>query len=402
MGFENVLILDLLNQISGANAELFTIRMHCMVDDIEAFVGYVDYVCADQISRLELLSMARELKLEVERCNIWYLDAHSASKSLKEISSDLDALTMANYVDSSREICVCIKNTRMNVVHQGATGGNTYRQNTTNAVEIEDSQEDSEVPEEDDLEGILILGNSKEKNMEEEVHIHDSEYSYGGGSEDDCRDDGHNSHDSAIVEGEAPQVDFDDELFSDHGDSGELYSCSSTDSEELMPCRPKYSEFNEEINMGDPQFKIGMKFRDFKQFKDAVKNYGIKNIFVMNFRPNDSRRCKATCARGCPFYLWASLMERGSTTVQIKSGFMKHECAKEHKNRHVSAPWIARKYREQFRADPAWKLSGIIQAVRLNQSVEISRLTAFRAKSIALRLVFLIIVIYGANHVLIL
>ncbi|XP_039130803.1 uncharacterized protein LOC120267169 [Dioscorea cayenensis subsp. rotundata] len=137
--------------------------------------------------------------------------------------------------------------------------------------------------------------------------------------------------------------------------------------------------------MGDPQLQIGMKFRDFDQFKAAVRNYGIKNRYVMNFRPNDSTRCKAICTRGCPFYLWASLMTRGVSTVQIKSGHLKHECAKEHKNRHVNAMWIARKYMEQLRADPSWKLSGIMQAVKLNQNVEISRLTAYRAKSIALR-----------------
>ncbi|XP_039130869.1 uncharacterized protein LOC120267252 [Dioscorea cayenensis subsp. rotundata] len=153
----------------------------------------------------------------------------------------------------------------------------------------------------------------------------------------------------------------------------------------MLPARPKYAEFNEAIDMKNPHFKIGMKFRDFKQFKEAVKNYGVKNRYVMNFRPNTKTRCKAYCSKGCPFYLWASPMVRDGATVQIKSGVLKHECGKEHKNRHASAKWIAKTYMEQFRADPSWKLAGIIQAVKTNQQVEITRLTAYRAKNIALR-----------------
>ena len=171
---------------------------------------------------------------------------------------------------------------------------------------------------------------------------------------------------------------------SDYRGSDELNSCSSTDEDELVFNKPKYSEFNKECDMKDPQFKIGMKFRSFKQFKEVVKNYGIKNRYVMNFKPNSKKRCKAFCRKGCTFYLWASPMMKDGSTVQIESGNLKHECAKDHNNRYVNADWIARTYLEQFRVDPAWKISGIIQAVKTNQEVNISRLKAYRAKCIAL------------------
>ena len=54
-------------------------------------------------------------------------------------------------------------------------------------------------------------------------------------------------------------------------------------------------------------------------------------------------------------------------------------------NKHVNVDWIARNYLEQFRADPSWKIAGIIQAVKSNQEVDISRLKAYRAKCIAHR-----------------
>ena len=100
---------------------------------------------------------------------------------------------------------------------------------------------------------------------------------------------------------------------------------------------PKYEEFSGEIDMKDPQFKIGMKFRSFKQFREAVRNYGIKHKDVMNFRPSNSKKCKAICKKGCPFYLWASPIVKDKNTVQIKLGYRKHECVRDHNIRHMNA-----------------------------------------------------------------
>lgn len=38
---------------------------------------------------------------------------------------------------------------------------------------------------------------------------------------------------------------------------------------------PKYAEFNEEVDMKNPIFKIRIKFRSFKQFNETVESYGI-------------------------------------------------------------------------------------------------------------------------------
>ena len=70
--------------------------------------GYIDYYCADQISKLELISMAKEFKLKVEGCSIWWLDITSGEKGYKEVKSDVDTLSMTLSVGSSREICLCV------------------------------------------------------------------------------------------------------------------------------------------------------------------------------------------------------------------------------------------------------------------------------------------------------
>lgn len=80
-------------------------------------------------------------------------------------------------------------------------------------------------------------------------------------------------------------------------------------------------------------------------------------------------------------------MVKDSSTIQIKSGHLQHECVREHNNRHVNAEWIAREYLEQFRVDPGWKIVGIIQAVMTNQKVDISKFKPYKVKCIAIRLV---------------
>lgn len=352
--------------------------MHYIVGGIEGLAGYVDYCCADQISRLELIYMAREFNLEVEGCSLWWLDVTSGHKGLKEIQTNLDALSMALSVGSSKEIIVYIKINSRGHAH----GVGPSSEKGKNILEDEDQEEGEELDEENtDVEGELLGRDVRGKKDADDSYFHDSDYTFS-----DSEHDGNDTSDrSKVIVSVGPTMADDEDVETDYAGSEELHSCSSTDEDDLAPTKPRYSEFNEDFDMKNPEFRIGMKFRSFAQFKEAVRNYGIKNRYVMNFRPNSKTRCKAFCKKGCPFYLWASPMVKDSSTIQIKSGKLQHECARDHHNRHVNAEWIAKTYLEQFRADPSWKIPGIVQAVKTNQQVDISRLKAYRAKSKALR-----------------
>ena len=118
-----------------------------------------------------------------------------------------------------------------------------------------------------------------------------------------------------VANGEPPTLADENKVKPDYAGSDEINSRFLTNEDELAHDRPKYSKFNKEFDMNNPQFKIGMKFRSFKQFKETVKNYGIRNRYVMNFKSNSKKRCKAFCKRGCPFYLWASPMVKDKNIV---------------------------------------------------------------------------------------
>lgn len=57
----------------------------------------------------------------------------------------------------------------------------------------------------------------------------------------------------------------------------------------------------------------------------------------------------------------------------------------DHNNRPSNLDQVTKANLEQFRVGLAWKIAGIIQVVKTNQEVGISRLKARRAKCTALR-----------------
>lgn len=52
-----------------------------------------------------------------------------------------------------------------------------------------------------------------------------------------------------VVSGEPPNAGCQAYIDSDYVGSEELQSCSSTDEDEFIPSKPKYSEFHEECDM---------------------------------------------------------------------------------------------------------------------------------------------------------
>lgn len=60
-----------------------------MLSDIKRIERYVDYCCANQMSRIRLISMAKEFRVQVDDCHVWWLDLRSERKGVKEIKTNL-------------------------------------------------------------------------------------------------------------------------------------------------------------------------------------------------------------------------------------------------------------------------------------------------------------------------
>ncbi|XP_050211836.1 uncharacterized protein LOC126661994 [Mercurialis annua] len=329
-------------------------------------LGYIDWCSADTISKIEIEKMGKALGLEVgEYKYFWTSPTHGF---LRELASDIDVLNMAEVVGPSRVVIVEARlstpvNTNVNV----------------NEPEIVDA-DDSDVYDSD-----YSFGGDEDMENDDIVSL-ESE-SFHEEQPDAVVDDEAVESEAAAENGEAVESEADQPLdcpSSDYAGSEQLLSGSDSDNEGLS--RPRFPDFDED-NINDPQFEVGMMFSSFQQFKEACRNYVIKNRYVINFKPNNKRRCKAICKKSCPFFMWASLMSKDNSTVQIKTGILTHSCPREHSIRHVNTKWVSKEYLEQFRSDPTWKLEGIMQAVRTNQKIEISKTIAYRAKKRALGII---------------
>ncbi|KAL3376171.1 hypothetical protein AABB24_002889 [Solanum stoloniferum] len=132
-----------------------------------------------------------------------------------------------------------------------------------------------------------------------------------------------------------------------------------------------------------------MKFKNFKQFKEACRELGIRKRRQLRFKPNDQQRVVCICkVDGCPFRIYASKVNKRDPTVHIKSLYLKHKGAKVFDNFHLSPKYIARKYLNIFKADPGWNISSIVEIVRKDFDYTIENLKAWRAKNQALKWVY--------------
>lgn len=159
-----------------------------MYNGIERMAGYVDFVCSDQISKIEILTMAKQFNIDVERCSIWWLDGNVENRNFREIVTDVDTLAMAKSVDSSKEVHVRI-NIRdtmgMSIAEWCGTSGVGCNIGW-GAKEGSEDEEDTGV---DDLGAVLTGKISRGRKGNEEMEINDSDYNYDDDSDEEVDGD---------------------------------------------------------------------------------------------------------------------------------------------------------------------------------------------------------------------
>ncbi|XP_074364440.1 uncharacterized protein LOC141705338 [Apium graveolens] len=77
---------------------------------------------------------------------------------------------------------------------------------------------------------------------------------------------------------------------------------------------------------------VGMKFASMQEFRDVVREYGIKDIRGIQLVTNDALRCQVCCEADCRFYMWCS-KDKDSDNCTIKTLFPEHNCTKPYTNK---------------------------------------------------------------------
>lgn len=153
-----------------------------------------------------------------------------------------------------------------------------------------------------------------------------------------------NNNKSDILENN-PSLSDDSEFGSD-----ELRSESSSSDDEnhkigyIGPPNPKKRKrIRHKIGYGKKdgvlKWHVGMKFASMAEFRDAVRQYGIRDRWAIQFVTNDPKRCQVYCEADCKFYIWCS-KDNDSENCTIKTLFTEHNRSKPYRKKLASVKYL--------------------------------------------------------------
>ena len=87
----------------------------------------------------------------------------------------------------------------------------------------------------------------------------------------------------------------------------------------------KFRQFKAEVDMKNPEFKVGLVFSDAKEIRRALQNYSIRNTVTINNIRNDPKRIEAVCKPDCSWKLKASKDNRNDAFT-VKTYSKIHTC----------------------------------------------------------------------------
>ena len=114
--------------------------------------------------------------------------------------------------------------------------------------------------------------------------------------------------------------------------------------------------------MENVQLVKDKKFASYVVFKEAQKEWRIKEKYDFEYKHNDKWRVIVVCKKKSGWKINAPQTQMGDA-FQIKSFKSIYTCGKDHKNSKISSRWLANKYLLFFRDDHTWTenaLKGVV------------------------------------------
>ena len=172
-----------------------------------------------------------------------------------------------------------------------------------------------------------------------------------------------------------------EEEFSDYcGSEEERMAANTTDEEE-----ESYNAFNEDTDMGNPKFEMGMLFCSANAFREAVRKQAIVERRPIRQMRNYGVRVKFVCmGKGCHWKIYASKMQ-SSSTYQIKTYHRNHTCGTTFDQKQISSSWLAKEYENDIRMNLTWPLASFQKKIINDWHCHVSISMVGRAKRLAMK-----------------
>lgn len=173
----------------------------------------------------------------------------------------------------------------------------------------------------------------------------------------------------------------------DAGLEHEDLNLSKEDHEQL---RYKFQEFNAEVDMEAPQFKIGMIFSCMTEFRRALNAYSVNERVKIVKTRNEATRLNASCDGnskwGCPWMIKAS-EDIKKEAIVVREYCGEHTCERLWEVKTLTAPYLTQVFLDEFRDNQKLDLQSFCAKVTRKFSMCPNRYKLGRARKAALNII---------------
>lgn len=339
-------------------------------------VSSFDYCHSDELSLIELSHMGKDLGYGIAK---FYQKVRG---EFVFIAKDQDVMDFGLGFDvKKRVVQIYMKHAELTNVVGGTQASETIKNISRPTPIVINEDPDHEDSDDYDPE-------SSSSEDESDVDFHDSDYNL---SDDDNLGETvpeRNVQSQGMNLSNKPEIDQSykeilEKLANIDGDSdsGSTYlssGYSSSDEEggsSKRVRRKKYKLFNEQTDMDNPQFLVGMEFKTHSLFRDAVKEHEIKNGKVIIFLKSDRSKVRAVCKggkrRSCPWVIYAAYVP-ADEVFRVKTYVDTHTCTRSYHVPWVSTRWICNKYTDRIRSNPTWPVKSLAQTIEKEWTCKVS------------------------------
>ena len=136
-----------------------------------------------------------------------------------------------------------------------------------------------------------------------------------------------------------------------------------------------------------PYFNVGDVFGDREYFREVLQQYAVMSKRPVHIKVNDNDRLRAVCRGSGGDYKWfvhLNKQSNGDYVVRTLKRDHVHTCSEVTHNKWIMSKWLGKRFTEKIKANPHIPLVAIRQCVDEQFGSTVSRMTAYKAREIAL------------------
>lgn len=145
-------------------------------------------------------------------------------------------------------------------------------------------------------------------------------------------------------------------------------------------------KFNVEVDMENTIFKLGMCFSNTKEFREAVRNYVMKNGRRVRFAQNGPNKLRTVYYDGCDWLIYASKVQR-EHILQVKTLNPVHICYRALHVPQISSKWLANKYCDRLVNNPTQPYASLKQTMESESILKLSKIVVYRVMAIIMSMI---------------